>query len=389
MLMRRPGSGATVPANWGIGRSRISWGAVLAGAVTALATSLLLGLLGAAMGAGWTQPFNLDTLGRLSTAAVLWSIINLALSMALGGYVAARLSGTHSHQDGELHGLATWAVAVLLGTWLISQLLGSLGGLFGQGIGSLVTRAVDSEMASSVMPPEVNVRGMIDRLRQSLRSSDDLTTMNREQIGAEINALVQGSLGRDLTEQDFERLVALVAAESGITKEEAMRRVSRLDNESKANRAQVAERARVAAETAAQGAGTAARALFTALTTGLLGALLGAWFGTRHKRELHPPETMGHEARERAAGASGQRAGGHRERERAQPSSVSVHDENGRLVSQYLRDASFPMTKQDLLRLARAGSARPQLIQAIEAMPDGYYGSIDEVMEALDMAHAS
>jgi hypothetical protein len=68
---------------------------------------------------------------------------------------------------------------------------------------------------------------------------------------------------------------------------------------------------------------------------------------------------------------------------------VSVYDETGQLVSQYLRGVSFPVTKQDLLRLARSGSARPQLIRAIEAMPDGSYGSIDEVMEALDMAHAS
>jgi hypothetical protein len=151
----------------------------------------------------------------------------------------------------------------------------------------------------------------------------------------------------------------------------------------------MAERARAAAETAAQGAGTAARALFTALTTGLLGALLGAWFGTRHKRSLHPPmEPTARSERERTEAAYGQRGAGYRERERAGPTNVSVYDETGRLLSQYLRDVSFPVTRQDLLRLARSGSARPQLIQAIEAMPDGYYGSIDEVMEALDRERA-
>jgi len=387
MLTRPPASGATIPANWGIGRSRISWGAVLAGAVTALAASALLGLLGAAMGAGWSQPFNLENLSRLSTGAVLWSIVNLALSMALGGYVAARLSGTHSHQDGELHGLTTWAVAVLLGSWLFAQMLSGLGGLFGPGIGTLLGRAVDPEAAATVVAPEMNVRAAIDRLRQSLSSSDDLTTMNREQIGKEISALVQSIVGRDLPDQDYERLVALVAAESGITREEAQRRVTRLDNAAKAIRAQLTERARVAAETATQGAGTAARALFTALTTGLLGSLLGAWFGTRHKRELHPPlESTAWTERERTA-AAGARGAGHRER--AEAMRVSVYDENGRLVAQYLRGVTFPVTKQDLLRLARSGSARPALLRAIEAMPDGYYGSIEEVMEALDLAHAS
>ncbi len=387
MMTRWPGSGATIPANWGIGRSRISWGAVLAGAVTALATSALLGLLGAAIGVGWSQPFEPATLGRLSTGAVLWSIVNLALSMALGGYVAARLSGTHSHQDGELHGLTTWALAVLLGSWLLAQMLTGLGGLFGPGIGTLVSRAVDPDAAARILVPEMNVRATIDRLRQSLSSSEDLTTTNREQIGNEINTLVQRIAGRDLAPQDYERLVALVAAESGLTREEAQRRVTRLDTEAKANRAQLAERARVAGEMAALGAGTAARALFTALTAGLLGALIGAWFGTRHKRELHPPleSTAGTERERERTAAYGARGA----RERAEPMGVSVHDETGRLISQYLRGVTFPVTKQDLLRLARSGSARPALIQAIEAMPDGYYGSIDEVMEALDMAHAS
>src|SRR5262249_43178884 len=142
-----------------------------------------------------------------------------------------------------------------------------------------------------------------------------------------------------------------------------LRRVTRLDNEAKAIRAQVTERARVAAETATQGAGSAARALFTALTTGLLGSLLGAWFGTRHKRDLHPPM-------ETAAASEREGAYAHRGRgERAEPMSVSVYDETGHLVSQYLRGVTFPVTKQDLLRLARAGSAKASLIHAIETMP--------------------
>ncbi len=39
--------------------------------------------------------------------------------MAFGAYVAARLSGTHSHLDAELHGITVWAVATLLMTVLL------------------------------------------------------------------------------------------------------------------------------------------------------------------------------------------------------------------------------------------------------------------------------
>jgi hypothetical protein len=389
MFNKGPGSAALAPG-WGWSRSRISWGAVLAGAAVAVASSMLLGLLGAALGAGWVQPFNLwNDIGRLGVGATLWQIVNLALSMLLGGYVAARLSGTHSHQDGELHGLTTWAVATLLGSLLLWQLLGGLAGMLGQGVGSAVSRVMDTTGAARLIPQEFNIKAQTDRLRQSLGSSGDLTTMSHEQIGAEINSLVETSLTGDLSDQDHDRLVALVAAESGVTREEAARRVLRLENDAKESRTQVEQKVRAAAETVAQSTAIAARALFTGLTTGLLGALIGAWFGTLHKRTLHPQEygregyVPAYGARTAAYGTSGTAY------ERAEPMSVSVYDDTGRLVSQYLRGVSFPVSKQELLRMARSGSADADMLRAIERMPDRRYTSVHDVIEALGMAHAS
>src|SRR5262245_2571787 len=121
------------------------------------------------------------------------------------------------------------------------------------------------------------------------------------------------------------------------SREEAARRVTRLETDAKANREQIAQKARVAADTVAQGAATAARALFTALTTGLLASLIGAWFGTRHKRALHPPaDVTGYGT---ATPAYGTRGSTHRER--AEPGSVAVYDDEGRLAPQYLSGSSF------------------------------------------------
>src|SRR5215468_5346657 len=109
MINTAAGSGTALASlpHWGHSRSRISWGAVLAGAVVSVATTLLLSLLGAAMGAGSIHALDATTtdLSNYGTGAALWEIINLALSMAFGGYVTSRLSGTHSHLDGELHGV--------------------------------------------------------------------------------------------------------------------------------------------------------------------------------------------------------------------------------------------------------------------------------------------
>ena len=366
-------------------RSRVSWGAVLAGAVVAVATTLLLSLLGAAMGAGSIHALDTTStdVANYGTGAAIWEIINLALSMALGGYVAARLSGTHSHLDAELHGITMWGVAVLLGSVLFAQAVSGLIGMVGQGAGSVVSHAVGGAGAiSGVLPSEVNPQAMIDRLQQSPGNSGDPTTMSREQISAEIAALVGRSVvNGSVSESDRNRLVALVAAQSGVTKEEAARRVTAMESDAKASLAQVEQKARAAADEVARTTATAARALFTALVLGLLAALVGAWIGTRHKRVLHPVVEHDH-----ATLASSYPT--HVLHGRVEPSSVSIYDDTSHLVSQYMRGVSFPVTKQDLLRLARPSGARSSLLHSIEAIAEGNYRNTDEVLRALgSVAH--
>jgi hypothetical protein len=353
----------------------------------AVATTLLLSLLGAAMGAGSIRPFDTTSadLANYGIGTAIWEIINLALSMAFGGYVAARLSGTHSHLDGELHGVTMWGVAVLLGSLLLAQAVSGLVGLVGQRTGELMSSTGGSGgTISAALAPQVNQQAMVDRLQQSLSNSGDPTTMSREQIGAEIATLVRRSIDNkgSLADSDRNRLLDLVAAQSGVTRDEAARRVTQMENDQKATVAQVEQRARTAADELAHNTATAARALFTALTLGLLGALVGSWIGTRHKRVLHPivdqharaPQPLAYPARA-AYGTVG-------------PSSVAVYDDADHLVSQYLRGVSFPVNKQDLMRLARSGNAGPALLHSIEGMPERSYANANEVLRALGMAMA-
>src|SRR6516162_5633666 len=146
MSMINTGQTLAPTLHLGHNRSRISWGAILAGAIVAVATTLLLSLLGAAMGASSIHALDTTStdLANYGTGAAIWEIINLALSMAFGGYVAARLSGTHSHLDAELHGITVWGVAVLLGSVLLAHAVSGLIGMVGQGAGSVVSHAVGS-----------------------------------------------------------------------------------------------------------------------------------------------------------------------------------------------------------------------------------------------------
>src|SRR5215472_12635088 len=120
--------------------SRTSWGSVLAGAVVAGASMILLSVLGVAIGAGglrFTQTTASDMAGY-GLGAGIWTAINLILSLAFGGYVAARLSGTHSHLDAELHGITVWGVTILLMTMLLTQAVGSILGTVASTAGSAV-----------------------------------------------------------------------------------------------------------------------------------------------------------------------------------------------------------------------------------------------------------
>jgi hypothetical protein len=341
----------------------------------ALATSILLSLLGAAFGAGWFSPLNATSneLSQYGTGAAIWEIINLALSMAFGGYVASRLSGTHSHLDGELHGLTMWGTTVLFGALLLAHALSGMLGVVGQTATSAVSRAVGDAGT-------ISGAAGISSLVQSLSNSGDPTTMNREQIGAEITNLVRNRrLGGSLSDADRNRLVSLVAAQYGVTNDEAARRVTRLENDVRTSEAQLEQRASAVADQAANATATAARALFPALVLGLLGALIGSWLGTRHKRVLHPRPVI-HETYPVVHHDVGHPVAFGR----VEPSSVSVFDDRDHLVYQYLRGISFPVNKQELLRMARSsGNAGAGLLHSIEDMPEGSYANADEVFRAL------
>jgi hypothetical protein len=376
---------------WG-NRSRISWGAVIAGAVVAAATSLLLSLLGAAFGGGSVGDLQAAARGEANAAGTgiaIWAIIDLFLSMLFGGYVAARLSGTHSHLDGELHGITVWALATLLAALGAARFAGAVAGaLAGPGLNSIGPALLGntvSESVQAVAPAAANPQGLVDRFEAALGRSGNPTTMTHDQLGAEIRTILGGHsflTSGGLSDADHARLVSLVAAQFGLTNDEATQRVSRLESDTKASFAAAEQRARELADQAAQGVASGARALFTSLVFGLLGALVGAWLGTRHKRILHP-----HEAQIPVAPATAPSYAYTHVTSEPTTHVTTVYEDTGRLVSQYLRGVSYPTSKQDLLRFARASHAESSVLHTIEGLADRSYVSANDVLSALDLVH--
>jgi hypothetical protein len=358
---------------WRRAYGRISWGAVFAGAVVAAATMLLLSFLGVAFG---TSALRLSQIGasdlsHYGLGAGIWAAVNLILSMGFGGYVASRLSGTHSHLDGELHGITVWAVATLLATFLLAQLASLAIGTVTTATGAA---AGGSGSLTGSLTQQVSPQALVDRLRQSMISNGDPTQMTRDQINSEIGAITgRLLLNGNLTDQDRDRLISLVAAEANVTREEAARRVARMEQDATAALAQ----ARTAGETAVSSAAHGARAIFAALLLGLGAAMLGAWIGTRHARVLHPVQEPAYDTHTTTYVTQTAYE------PLAAPTSVHVHDETARPVPAYLRDVTFPATKQELVRAARARSEETITLRRLEQLPDRSYSSVNDLMSAL------
>ena len=85
---------------------RVSWGAIIAGAVVALAIGLMLNTLGVAVGATAVDAVGRDTPSATTfgIGAGLWLLVSNLIGLAVGGYVAGRLSGTADNTDAILHG---------------------------------------------------------------------------------------------------------------------------------------------------------------------------------------------------------------------------------------------------------------------------------------------
>lgn len=100
-------------------RSRISWQAVLAGAVTALAANLVLTLFFAAIGLTLTDAgVRENAVGVGTLIAVLLSVIG---SLFLGGWVTAQLTAGETDREAVLYGIMTWAAVVVVSTMLVGM----------------------------------------------------------------------------------------------------------------------------------------------------------------------------------------------------------------------------------------------------------------------------
>ncbi|NML63852.1 hypothetical protein HHL22_01410 [Hymenobacter sp. RP-2-7] len=155
---------------------RISWGAVLAGTVLAIALQLALSLLGLGIGLGTIDPLTeQNPMSGIGMGAAIWWVVTMLGSLFLGATVAGRLAGMPRSSTGMLHGLLTWSVVTLFTFYLLTtavgRVVGGVTGIVGRtlsGVGSGI--AAVAPQAGQAIENELQRQGIdLSDLKQQAR----------------------------------------------------------------------------------------------------------------------------------------------------------------------------------------------------------------------------
>ena len=204
--------------------NRVSWGAVLAGVVTALVAQLILNMIGIGIGASTLDPMTNDNpaASTFSVGAGIWWALSGIVAAFAGGYVASRLSGRPKASTGGWHGLTSWAATTLLVFYLLSSAVGSLvGGAFttvSSAVGGLGRTAGTAVQAAA--PALANSTDPFSSIERTVRGSTgtDPAALRDEAVAA-VRDLLTGDPAR--VSDARERAAQALARSQNIPVEEA------------------------------------------------------------------------------------------------------------------------------------------------------------------------
>nr|WP_204262810.1 PhnA-like protein [Methylobacterium sp. BTF04] len=268
--------------------NQVSWGAIFAGAVTALVTQVILNMVGVGIGLSSVSTTGADNpaASTLSMSAGIWFIVSGIVAALAGGFIAGRLSGKPITGAAGLHGLVSWAVTTLVVLYLLTSAAGGIiGGAFSGvtstlgGAGSLVGGTVQTA-AQAAAPSLSKITNPLDGIEQSVRqqAAGQDPQAAKDAAVAAIRAVFTGDPAQKAQAEN--RAADALAKAQGIPVDQAKAQIQdykKQYEETVAVAKQKAEAAAIAAKSAAtQGAFYGALALILGALAGFFGGRLGA-----------------------------------------------------------------------------------------------------------------
>jgi len=289
-----PGVGGDVIVRPGSFR-RISWGGVFAGLFLVLSVQLLLIMLGFGIGLSMVQPGEggVPNAGAIGIGAAIWWVVTYIIALVIGSYAAARLAGVVLRFDGVLHGLVTWAFALMVTFYLLTTAVGGvIGGAFGV-VGNAISAAGQGLKAAA---PEVAKAAGIstDQIQQRAKElllPTEPSQMSNEQAQAQLVKDVGIYLaGGNDAQQARNRIIDIMAAKLAISRDDAAKRFDQWAAQFDQTKSKVTQGAKQVAGETADVLSQASIWAFVALLLGAIFSGLGGAWGTQ-------PRTLAEEAR--------------------------------------------------------------------------------------------
>ena len=294
--------------------SAVSWAAVAGGAFVASALSVALLTLGTGLGLSAVSPWSNAgaSAATIGAAGIIWLILMQAIASATGGYLAGRLrtKWVDVHTDevyfrDTAHGFLAWAVASLTTAALLTSAIGSiLGGSVQVGasaVGRVASTAAVAGVAASARAPEGNGGGLmgyfIDSLFRHDASASVAVSGGNPSVGnaeanerssaqdvAEVNRIFMSiSRSEALPPEDAAYVSQIVARRTGLSQQDAQKRVADTYARAQAKFRDAEMTARDAADKARKASAYGAIWLFVSLLSGAFVASLAATFGGRRR----------------------------------------------------------------------------------------------------------
>ena len=144
--------------------SGVSWGAIIAGGVGAAALAFLLMTLGAGLGLIAVSPWPNQgaSAGTVGIGVIVWSIIVEVAAFGVGGYIAGRLRTKWASLHGDevyfrdtAHGFVTWALGTLVSICIITSAAGHVA----RGTAEIGAAAVGGAGAAAAAGPAMMAGG--------------------------------------------------------------------------------------------------------------------------------------------------------------------------------------------------------------------------------------
>jgi hypothetical protein len=298
----------------------IDWGAVLAGAVGAAAISVLFAGFGTALGLSMTSAHRFAGVSGTTFAIVagLWFALVHIASFYAGGYVTGRMrraisiTAEERHFRDGVHGFLVWSVGTLVGAYFLASTASAItskvadtAGQAMQTVGQSAAQMAGSAAGQATFSPENRASAQnalsyyADQLFRRGTAAPGAAApasppQDRAVATAEAGRILAMALYNDRLEQnDRTYLAGVVAAQTGLSQDDAARRVDEVFTAAQTTKNETVTKAREAADTARRSGVLAAFLAAAVSLAGLIAAAGGAAAGGLNRDENRVPSVLG------------------------------------------------------------------------------------------------